>query len=215
MINILIADDHVIVREGLKQILHNIPDIKVCGETGTGDDALKLIRAGDWGVLLLDIAMPGKNVLDVIKRAKHYAPHVAILILSMYSEDQYAVRTLRAGADGYLTKDAAPDKLVEAIRTVANGRKYISTSMLEKLIVELHVAADKPLHTTLSDREFQVFLALGTGKGLSEIAVDMALSVKTISTYRTRIMTKMKMTNNAEVIHYVLEANLLEQAVQP
>jgi len=209
MINVLIADDHLIVREGLKQILHNIPDINVCGEAETGDDALKLIREGDWRVMLLDIAMPGKNVLDVIKRAKHYAPHVAILILSMYSEDQYAVRTLRVGADGYLTKDAAPDKLVKAIRTVANGRKYISESMTEKLITELQSDPDKPLHTTLSDREFQVFIALGTGKSISEIANEISLSVKTVSTYRTRIMSKMKMAHNAEIIHYVLEAGLL------
>lgn len=209
MIKILIADDHAIVREGLKQILHNIPDMKVCGEAGSGDEALKLIRDDEWDVLLLDIAMPGKNVLDVITRVKHYSPRLGILILSMYSEDQYAVRTLRAGADGYLTKDAAPDKLVEAIRKVARGGKYVSASMTEKLIAELHADPEKPLHTTLSDREFQVFRALGSGKGLSEIADDMALSVKTISTYRTRIMTKMKMSKNAEIIHYVLEADLL------
>ncbi len=205
MIKVVIADDHAIVREGLKQMVSGIADMQVVGEAESGDQALKLIRAENWDILLLDIAMPGKHVLELIKLAKQQHPSRPILILSMYPEDQYAIRMLRAGADGYLTKETAPAHLVAAIRKLAEGGKYISEAMAEKLLGELHSDHQKPLHATLTDREFQVFYAIGTGKGMTEIASNMALSVKTVSTYRTRIMKKMKMTKNVEIIQYVLK----------
>jgi len=209
MIKVLIADDHAIVREGLKQILSDIPDMKVFGEAGSGDEALQLIRNERWHIMLLDIAMPGKNVLELIKLAKHQSPHLPILILSMYPEDQYAVRMLRAGADGYLTKESAPEQLVAAIRKVAKGGKYISATMTDKLIEELNPNQEKSPHTTLSDREFQVFRGICSGKSITDLAQQMTLSVKTISTYRTRLMKKMNMSKNAEIIHYAFKNDLL------
>lgn len=213
MIKILIADDHAIVREGLKQILADIPDMTIFGEAGSGDEALKFIRDKGWDVMLLDIAMPGKNVLELIKLAKHQSPHLPILILSMYPEDQYAVRMLRAGADGYLTKECAPEQLVAAIRKVVKGGKYISVMMTEKLIVELNPYQNKLLHTTLTDREFQVFLGICAGTSITELGQTMALSVKTISTYRTRLMKKMNMSKNAEIILYAVKNDLLDLKV--
>lgn len=210
MINVLIADDHAIVRQGLKQILADIPDMEVFGEAGSGDEALKFIRRGGWDVMLLDISMPGKNVLELIKLAKQQSPHLPILILSMYPEDQYAIRMLRTGADGYLTKESAPEQLVAAIRVVAKGGKYISPTLAEKLIAELNPYQEKPLHTTLTDREFQVFCGICRGKSLTELAQQMVLSVKTISTYRTRLMKKMNLSKNAEVIHYAFKNDLFD-----
>jgi len=210
MINILIADDHAIVREGLKQILAEVADMKVCAEAASGDEALKMIRANGWDVMLLDISMPGKNVLELIKLAKQQNPHLPILILSMYPEDQYAIRMLQAGADGYLTKESAPDLLVTAIRKVYEGGKYISPALAEKLLEELNPVQKKLPHTLLSDREFQVFLAIAAGKSLTEIAKNMALSVKTISTYRTRLKSKMNINTNADIIRYAMDHHLLD-----
>jgi len=210
MIKILIADDHAIVREGLKQILADVPDMEVCAEAASGDEALKMIRADGWDVMLLDIAMPGKSVLELTRIAKQQNPHLPILILSMYPEEQYAIRMLQTGADGYLTKESAPDQLVAAIRKVAGGGKYISAAMAEKLIEELKPARKKPLHALLSDREFQVFQAIACGKRVTEIANDMALSVKTISTFRTRLMSKMNMNTTAEIIRYAMKHHLLD-----
>jgi DNA-binding NarL/FixJ family response regulator len=210
MIKILIADDHAIVRQGLKQILADIPDMEIFGEAGSGDEALKLIRCEGWSVMLLDIAMPGKNVMELIKLAKHQSPQLPILILSMYPEDQYAIRMLCAGADGYLTKESAPEQLVAAIRKVAKGGKYISSTMTEKLIAELNTNQEIPLHATLTDREFQVFCGICAGKSITDLAQQMSLSVKTISTYRTRLMKKMNMSKNAEIIHYAFKNDLLE-----
>ncbi len=210
MIKVLIADDHAIVRQGLKQILADIPDMEVFGEAGSGDEALKFIRDEGWSIMLLDIAMPGKNVMELIKLAKQQSPHLPILILSMYPEEQYAIRMLRAGADGYLTKESAPEQLVAAIRRVAKGGKYISPTMTEKLIAELNSNQDIPLHTTLTDREFQVFSGICAGKSITDLSLQMALSVKTISTYRTRLMKKMNMSKNAEIIHYAFKNDLLD-----
>jgi DNA-binding NarL/FixJ family response regulator len=209
MIKVLIADDHAIVREGLKQILADIPDMEVFGEADSGDEALKFIRSGGWNIMLLDIAMPGKNILELIKVTKHQSPHLPILILSMYPEDQYAIRMLRAGADGYLTKESAPEQLVAAIRKVAQGGKYISPAMTEKLIAELNPNQTPPLHATLTDREFQVFCGICKGESLTDLARQMTLSVKTISTYRTRLMEKMNMSKNAEIIYYAFKNDLL------
>jgi len=210
MIKVLIADDHAIVRQGLKQILADIPDMEVFGEAGSGDEALKFIRDAGWTIMLLDIAMPGKNVMELIKLAKQQSPHLPILILSMYPEDQYAIRMLRAGADGYLTKESAPEQLVAAIRKVAKGGKYISPTMTEKLIAELNSNQDVPLHATLTDREFQVFCGICAGKSITDLSQQMTLSVKTISTYRTRLMKKMNMSKNAEIIHYAFKNDLLD-----
>lgn len=208
MIKVVIADDHAIVRQGLKQILADIPDMEVFGEACSGDEVLKFIRTDDWNVLLLDIAMPGKNVLELIKLSKQQLPHLPILILSMYPEEQYALRMLRAGADGYLNKESAPEQLVEAIRKIANGGKYISPAMTEKLINELNPNQETTLHSKLTDREYQVFCSICAGKSLTEIARNMSLSIKTISTFKTRIMTKMNMSTNAELIHYAVKHNL-------
>lgn len=210
MIKILIADDHAIVRAGLKQILADFPDMNVCGEACSGDEVLTLIRNDTWDILLLDIAMPGKNVLELIKLAKLQNPRQPILILSMYPEDQYAIRMLKSGADGYLTKESAPDQLVAAIRKVAKGGKFISSAMTDKLIEELNPDPKHMLHTSLSDREFMVFMALAKGKRLTEIANEMALSIKTISTFRSRLMAKMDMNSTAEIVYYALKHKLLD-----
>ena len=210
MIKILIADDHAIVRAGLKQILAEVSDMKVCGEASTGDEVLKMIRKEEWDILLLDISMPGKNVLELIKLAKLQNPRQPILILSMYPEDQYAIRMLKSGADGYLTKESAPDQLVSAIRKVARGGKFISAAMTEKLIEELCPEPNQRLHTKLSDREYMVFLALAKGKRITDIANEMSLSVKTISTFRSRLMAKMDLQSGADIVYYALKHNLLD-----
>lgn len=210
MIRILIVDDHAIVRAGLKQIVSENPDMMVAGEASNGQEALNLIRAEVWDVLLLDISIPGRNGLEVLKLVRQECPRLPVLMLSIYPEDQYAVRVLRAGASGYLTKESAPDLLVEAIRKVAEGGRYISPSLAEKLAAELDASREKPRHATLSDREFQIFCAIAMGKTTSEMAAELSLSVKTISTYRSRLMEKMDMSKNAEIIHYALKNKLLD-----
>lgn len=210
MIRILIVDDHAIVRAGLKQIVSENPDMIVAGEASNGQEALNLVRAEVWDVLLLDISIPGRNGLEVLKLVRQENPRLPVLILSIYPEDQYAVRVLRAGASGYLTKESASDLLVKAIRKVAEGGRYISPSLAEKLAVELDASRKKPRHATLSDREFQIFCAIAMGKTNSEIATELSLSVKTISTYRSRVMEKMDMSKNAEIIHYALKNKLLD-----
>lgn len=212
MIKVAIADDHAIVRKGLKQILSDIPDMEVVAEASSGDEALAMIRADGWDVLLLDISMPGKNVLELIKLSKQQFPRLPILILSMYPEDQYAVRMLRAGADGYLTKESAPEQLVTAIHKVSEGGKYASPLLAEKLVAELFTDAEKLPHSALTDREFQVFSALAKGKRLTDIAQEMSLSIKTISTYRTRLLKKLCLTSNADIIHYTLKHQLFDHS---
>jgi DNA-binding NarL/FixJ family response regulator len=206
----MIADDHAIVRAGLKQFLSEEIDLQVTVEAVSGDDALKYLRADNWDVLLLDIAMPGKNVLELIHLAKLHNPKKPILVLSMYPEDQYALRVLRAGADGYMGKESAPDQLIAAIRKLAQGGKYISSTMSEHLLKEITLGDAKLKHSVLTDREFQVFIALANCKRLTDIAVEMALSVKTISTYRNRVLKKMDLSGNGEIIHYALEHQLIE-----
>ncbi|MEQ1529560.1 MAG: response regulator transcription factor [Methylococcales bacterium] len=208
MIKILIGDDHSIVRQGLKQIIADVKDMEVFSEAACGDDVLKMIRSGGWNFLLLDIAMPGKNVLELIKLSKLANPNLPILILSMYPEDQYALRMLRAGADGYLTKESAPELLVAAIRKLAEGGKYVSEALAEKLVTDINYGQELQLHAKLTDREFQVFCALSIGKSITEIAKDMSLSTKTISTFRTRLLKKMRMSNNADLIHYVMKNDM-------
>ncbi len=210
MIKILIADDHRIVREGLKQILAETSDMIVTDEASNAQEVLKKIWDKDYDVLLLDISMPGRSGLDILKQLKSDRPKLSVLVLSMYSEEQYALRALRAGASGYMTKESAPDELIEAIRKVSTGRKYISPSVAEKLAFSLESGDEKPPQETLSDREFQVMCMIASGKTIKAIADELALSVKTVSTYRARILEKMRMKNNAELTHYAIQNKLVE-----
>ncbi|MBI5583186.1 MAG: response regulator transcription factor [Deltaproteobacteria bacterium] len=209
MIKILVADDHPIVRQGLKQILSEYPDMTVADEAGNGKEVLSKVAKKDYDIVLLDISMPGRNGLDILKELKSKKPKLPVLVLSIYPEDQYAVRVLKLGASGYLTKESVPEELVAAIRKVARGRKYVSNYLAEKLASDLEINAEKPLHENLSDREYQVMFMIASGKRLKEISEELSLSIKTISTYRSRIMDKMKMKNNAELIRYALQNNLV------
>jgi len=210
MIQILVADDHAIVREGLKQILGEVSDMAVRAEAASGQEALAKVRADRFDVVLLDISMPGRSGLEILKEIKAEQPHLPVLILSMHAEEQYAVRALRAGASGYLTKASAPDELIGAIRKVSCGRKYVSASLAEKLAGELDVDTKRPPHEALSDREYQVMLMLASGKAVKEIAAELCLSVKTISTYRARVMEKMNMKKNAELTLYAVQNHLVD-----
>jgi DNA-binding NarL/FixJ family response regulator len=209
-IKIIIADDHPLFRRGLKHALEETSDIEVIGEASNGDSLLSMIKSDNLDMVLLDISMPGKSGLDLLKQLKSEHSKLPILILSVYPEEQYAVRFIKAGASGYLTKESAAEKLAEAIRKIAAGGKYASTAVIEKLAFDFS-DSEKPLHETLSDREYQVFGMIAIGKSLTEIGVDLSLSVKTISTHRTRILEKMKMKKNAELIHYAITRNLLEK----
>ena len=207
-IKIIIADDHPLFRRGLKHALEETSDIEVIGESCNGEDLLSLIRDSKPNIILLDIAMPGKSGLDLLKQLKNEHPKLPILILSVYPEEQYAIRFLKAGASGYLTKESVAEKLAEAIRKIVGGGKYASTAIIEKLAFDFSDSEKLP-HETLSDREYQVFGMIAVGKSLTEIGVELSLSVKTISTHRTRILEKMKMKKNAELIHYAITQNLL------
>ena len=210
MIKILIADDHSVVRAGLKQIISGIPDMAIVDEAGNANVVIDKIRNNDYSVVVLDIAMPGKSGLDTLKEIKAERPGLPVLMLSMYPEDQYAIRVLKSGAAGYLTKESAPEELVTAIRTVANGKKYISPSLAEKLVINLDSDGKKEPHELLSDREYQVLRMIASGKAVSEIADELSLSVKTISTYRSRILEKMNLKNNAELTTYAIQNNLVD-----
>ena len=210
MIKILVVDDHVIVREGLKKILLDTPDMVVADEASNGQEVTKKIWDNDYDLILLDISLPGRSGLDVLKQLKCTKPQVPILILSVHPEEQYALRSLRAGASGYLTKQSAPDELIGAIRKVAKGRKYITSSIGEKLAFEMEGDSRKFPHETLSDREYQVMCMIGSGKTVKEIADTLSLSVKTISTHRTHILNKMQMKNNAQLTHYAIKNALVE-----
>jgi two-component system invasion response regulator UvrY len=210
MIKILIADDHTIVREGLKQIVADTDDMKVTDEASTGYEVLDKVRDYDYDMVVLDISMPDKHGLDILKQLKSQKPLLPVLVLSMHPEEQYAVRALKAGAAGYLTKESAPDELITAIRRVSMGRRYISTSLAEKLAFDLTRDSRKPLYVTLSDREYQVMCLIAAGKRAKEIADELCLSIKTISTYRSRILAKMGMKNNAELTHYAIKQGLVE-----
>lgn len=209
MIKILIADDHAIVRRGLKQILSEQPDMIVGGEAENAREVLEMVRSNNWNVIVLDINMPGRSGLEVLKELKREHPKLPVLVLSVHPEDQYGIRMLKAGAAGYLTKDSAPDELVRAIRKVNRGGKYVSPSLAETLVLELGVETDRPRHKTLSDREYQVMMMIASGKTVSEIGEELSLSVKTISTYRARVLDKMRMRNNAELTHYAIQNQLL------
>ena len=210
MIKIFIADDHAIVREGLKQIVAETSDMAVTDEADTGHEVLEKVSENDYDVLVLDITMPGLNGLDALKQLRSQRPDLPVLVLSIHPEEQYAVRVLRAGASGYLTKESAPDELISAIRKVSMGGKYVTPSLAEKLASDLVADGKKPLHETLSDREYQVLCMIASGKTVTEIAGELFLSEKTISTYRSRILEKMKMKTNAELIHYAIKHGLVE-----
>jgi two-component system invasion response regulator UvrY len=210
MIKVLIADDHPIVRQGLRQILSGIADMEVAGEAVNGQAALDQVRAGGWDVLVLDITMPDRSGFDILKELKYEQPHLPVLVLSIHAEEQLAVRVLKAGASGYLTKENAPEELVKAIRKVVSGGKYISPALAESLAFGLDVAANRPRYETLSDREFQVMQLIAHGKTLVEIAEELSLSAKTVSTYRTRLLEKLNLKSNAEIIRYALENGLIE-----
>ena len=209
MIRILIADDHAIVRRGLKQIVSEQSDMTVAGEAENARQIMDMARTQPWDVIVLDINMPGKNGLEVLKELKLEYPKLPLLVLSVHSEDQYGVRVLRAGAAGYLTKESAPDELVNAIRKVHRGGRYVSASLAETLVFELGVENDGPRHKSLSDREYQIMTMIASGKTVGEIGQELSLSVKTISTYRSRVLGKMKMRTNAELTHYAIENQLL------
>ena len=210
MIRILIADDHEIVRKGLVQVVAETPDMEVCAEAGSAQETLSLLREHDCSVVVLDISMPGRSGLDTLKDIKDQHPHLPVLILSTHSEDEYAVRVLRAGAAGYLTKRSAPKELIAAIRKVYAGGKYISEFVAEKLVTNLETSAGQAPHESLSDREHHVMCMIAIGKTLKQIADELSLSEKTISTYRTRIMDKMNMKKNTELVRYVMQHGLLE-----
>ncbi len=209
-IRVFIADDHAIVREGLKQILAEQRDIVVAGEAETGLDAIKLFRKSRCNVLLLDISLPDRNGIDVLKQVKSEKPELAVLMLSMHREDQYAIRSLRAGASGYLNKQSAPRELVNAIRQVAAGQRYVSAQLAQVLAAQVGDDHEQPVHDTLSDREYQTLTMIASGKTVSEIAQELSLSVKTVSEYRSRLLAKMKLKTSAELTHYAIRNQLVD-----
>ena len=207
-LRILVVDDHPIVRQGLKQTLADAADVGEIGEAANGHQALDLIRQQDWDAVVLDIGLPGRGGIEILKDIKRERPNLPVLILSMHSEDQYAIRALRAGAGGYLTKEAATDRLLEALRKITTGGRFISADLAERLAMELTLDVAGPPHASLSDREFEVLCLIGSGLSVGDIADRMSLSVKTVSTYRARILEKMRMKNNAELMQYVLTNRL-------
>lgn len=207
---ILIVDDHSVVRQGIKQILLEMSEPVTVGEAGNGCDAMRLLRDERWDMVLLDISLPGKNGIEVLKQIKAEWKELPVLMLSMYSEDQYALRAIRAGASGYMTKETAPDELLTVINKVRGGGRYIRPEMAEKLVFDMDGTREELPHLALSDREFEVLRFIASGRTVSEIAEELALSVKTISTYRSRILEKMKMKHNAELTHYAIKHSLVE-----
>jgi len=210
MIKVFIADDHAIVRQGLKQILSETSDMQLIGEAADGQDALQQARNAKWDVLVLDITMPGRSGFDVLRILGKENPNLPVLVLSMHAESQFAVRCFRAGAAGYLAKESAPMELVKAIRQVVNGGKYVSQDMAEVLATRLDTASEQPLIETLSEREFQVLRMIGSGMTATGIADTLSLSVKTIATYRSRILIKLELNNTTEIIQYALKNQLVE-----
>lgn len=208
MIRVLIADDHAILRRGLKEILVRELKEVVCGEAEDAQQVLDLVRKQVWDLVILDVSMPGRSGLDVIRDLKPLQPKLPVLVLSMHPEDQYAKRVLKAGASGYMNKESAPEELIKAIRRVLAGGRYVSPALAEVLALDLGRETDQPLHERLSDRELEVLRLIGSGKAISQIAEVLHLSVTTVSTYRARILEKMSMTTTAELMNYALR-NLL------
>lgn len=210
MIRVVIADDHTIVREGLKQLLLAAGDIDIVGEARDGHEVLQHVRADNFDVLLLDMSMPGKSGMELIKQVKVEKPKVRVLVLSMHQEHQYAVRAIKAGASGYLTKDSASTQLVSAIRKVGSGGAFISAEVAEALALSAMPQAEGPPHAALSDREYQVFRMLAVGTSISDIATELNLSVKTVSTHKARLLEKLGIANQTELVHYALKHRLID-----
>ena len=206
---ILIADDHAVVRRGLKEILASEHDMEVVGEAKNGDEALELVRKLDWDVAVLDFSMPGRSGVELIKEIKRRHPGRPVLVLSMLPEEAHAAQVFKAGGSGYINKESAGEELTAAIRKVASGGKYVSANFAEKLATDLAPDAEKPLHETLSDREYRVMWLLASGKQINQIAAEMFLSPSTISTYRARILKKLKLTDNAALVRYAVKQQLI------
>lgn len=215
MIKILIADDHTLMREGLKQILAGCNDMQVVGEAESGADALSKIRQHEFDVVVLDMSMPGRSGIELIKQIKDERPKLPILVLSMHKEEQYAGRVLRAGASGYLCKDGATSELISAIRKVSSGGAFITQAAAENMALGLIPKQDAPLHTLLSDREFQIFKLIAAGHGITEIADRLNISVKTISTHKARFMQKMNLETTVDLIRYALKHELIDTSDEP
>jgi DNA-binding NarL/FixJ family response regulator len=210
MIKIVIADDHTIVREGLRRVVGEVEDIEVIGEATNGREALEWVKKGGFDMLLLDLSMPDHSGVDFIKRLKDESPKLPILVLTMHEEEQYAVRSIRAGASGYLTKESASKELINAIRRVGQGRLYINASVAERLALDTMATHDGPPHKSLSDREFEVFQMMVRGRSITEIATQLHLSVKTVSTHKARVLQKMNMLSIADLVRYAMGHGLMD-----
>ena len=207
---ILIVDDHAVVRAGVRHFIDDVQNMEVTGEAATADAAVRLMRAEEFDVVLLDIGMPDKSGVEILAQIRRERPGLPVLILSMHPESRYAVQLLRGGASGYVQKDALGTDLIEAIETTVRGHKYISPAVADLLTSDMSKAEGRPLHETLSAREFDVFMRLGNGQGITKIAQDVNLSVKTVSTYRNRVLEKMNMASNADIIYYAIKQNLID-----
>lgn len=209
MKNVLLVDDHSIVREGLKNLIELETDIRVTGEAASGFEALKLVRANKYDIIVLDISMPDKNGVDTMHELKHVAPDLPVLILSGYAEAQYALNLIRSGCKGYLSKGADSSEIIKAIKTIANGKRYVSAELAALLTDQLSHPSEKQLHESLSNREFQVFFKLSSGLSPTEIGADLNISTKTVSTYRMRILEKMSLKTNADLTYYAIKNGLI------
>lgn len=210
MARVLVADDHALLRSGVRQLLEGEPGIDAIGEASSGRETLDTLRAGPWDLLILDINMPDRSGLDVLRHVRASSPDTRVLVLSGFPERQYALNVLRAGASGYVNKEMAPEELLTAVRTVLRGRRYVTPMLAELLVSELDADADKPLHSRLSEREFQIMCKLAAGRAVSEIAAELCLSVKTVSTYRSRVLEKMNFATNADLTAYALRNGLIQ-----
>lgn len=209
MLKILIVDDHAVVRDGIKRIFEEPGGQVAFGEAGCAAEGLALARRKDWDVVVLDLSLGGRNGIELLKEMRRARPRLPVIILSMYSEEQYARRAFKAGAAGYVTKDSPSDELVKAVRSVAGGGRYVSPALAEKLVIDFTSASDRPPHETLSDREFEVMLLIASGRMVGEIAGLLSLSAKTVSTYRARVLQKMGMKTNADLTRYAIHNNLV------
>ena len=209
MIKLMVADDHKIVREGLREIINKTSDIQVIDEARNGSELLSKVIKNEYDVILLDISMPGRSGLDILKQLKKEKPHIQVLILSMYSEEEFAVRAMKTGAAGYLVKDTASKDLIDAIRKVSMGLKFVTPSLAEKLALEIEMDYETPIHAKLSNREYEVMRMISTGKKNKEIAEEISVSPKTVSSYKRRILDKMKMKTNAQLTEYAIRNGLI------
>jgi len=210
MHNILIADDHAVVRAGLRQFLVDSGRVGDVAEAASGEQAMDLLREQQFHLLILDINMPGRGGLDILKHVRASFPDTKVLVVSGFPERQYAVPVLKAGASGYLSKESAPEELIKAVQLVLSGRRYVSSTLAEQLVSDMDLDSDKPAHAELSEREFQIFCKLATGTTVSDIARELSLSVKTVSTYRSRVLEKMRLRSNADITTYALKNGLIQ-----